>query len=675
MFGEAFFVMCVVCGAECANRYCSNACRQRAYRSRSKQSSVPRVVAGPADSFLGREDEWVRLGKLLRRSRLVTLVGPPGVGKSRLAREFAAKRPNALVVLDNCDHHVEACGRLAEQLLSADPQLRVLVTSREQLRITGEQLLHVGPLFPADSAQLFLDRSSGLTARTDVIDQICARLDRSPLAIELAARLVPALRPADLLTRLDQRRLDLLATGSRTGHPRHASLRAAVEWSWVTLTESERRVLRQLSVYADGFDLDAVPDVGVTASLVTKSLLVPPDEHGRYRMLASIRAYAFERLVEAGELDVACDRARDRLAVLAHAVLDPVFTPAAAVGRAALDRANFAQAARVAAEQGDERELLFATTLALCWAQAGDTARGRRRLNNALARATGSPHRSVALTHAGWLAASEDDHEEALALCTAAVDAAEERSHLARALNALAGVHMARGEFAEARAAYSRCLELLELPLDRATVQHNLSWTELQSGDVTRAEWLVGEALPIYREAADAGKLAAILHTAGALALRRDDVDSAEERFQEALDKAPDEHVLPYVLQGLAITAVRREEPERALRLLGAVKGGRGGQDPCWRQDVADALSAASAALPAAKARAALRGVPRDDSPLTPREREIAAMVARGDTNRQIAKRMQVSERTVEARLTQIRAKLGLRTRTQIATWLLTRSA
>ncbi|MFS8103474.1 LuxR C-terminal-related transcriptional regulator [Lentzea alba] len=661
----------------------------------------------------------MRLGKLLRRSRLVTVVGPPGIGKSRLAAEFAAKRPNAqvidvadgvsavdvtadFVVLDNCDHHLEACARVAAELLAA-PNRRVLLTSREELRITGELLLHVGPLSPAHCAQLFIDRAHGSVARSDAVDQICSWLDHSPLAIELAARLVPALPLVELLARLDQRRLDLLATGTRTGHPRHASLRAALAWSWDALTATEQQVLRQMSVYAGGFDLDTasavcgLPDdqlVGAITALVAKSLLVPPDENRRYRLLQCIRAYAFERLVEAGDLDTTCERARARLAEVARAVLEPVFTPAAAMARASLERANLAQATRVAAQKGDDRELLFATTLALCWSQAGYTARGRRLLHDALAHATASPaDRSVALVHAGWLAAKENDHAEAFALCSAAAQDMH-GENLGRALSALAGVHMARGEFVEARAAYERCLDLLEEPLDRATVQHNLSWTELQSGDVARAEQLVNEALPVYRQAATAGKLAAILRTAGALALRRGDTGAAEEKFREALGQSPDEHILIYLLQGLAITAVRRDEPERALRLLGAVQETCGAQDPCWRDEVSAALTAAEAALPPAKARTALQVGARlpldqvvcyardriwpglgDDSPLTQREREIAAMVARGDTNRQIAKRMQLSERTVEARLTKIREKLGLQTRTQIATWLVTRSA
>ena len=286
-----------------------------ALRGESAKAATP--LPAQLTSFVGREDELRQVADLLRQARLVTLLGPGGTGKTRLAVEAAADAgpcvfvelaphvaddvPQAvltalglregargrqdpvdrlvsalrdqatLLVLDNCEHVIAAAARLVAQLLPACPGLRVLATSREPLGITGEQLAPIPRLavpppgaetveaYPA--VRLFLDRARAsdpafrLTDETaaDVV-RICAALDGLPLALELAAARVRTLPVADIAARLDDR-FQLLARGSRTADERHRSLRGVVEWSWDLLDEDERRLARRLTVFTGGATL------------------------------------------------------------------------------------------------------------------------------------------------------------------------------------------------------------------------------------------------------------------------------------------------------------------------------------------------------------------------------------------------------------------------------------
>ncbi|WP_344864590.1 BTAD domain-containing putative transcriptional regulator, partial [Planomonospora alba] len=337
--------------------------------------------------LIGRTAELDRLGALLDANRLVTLTGPGGTGKTRLATEAAGRRsgdvrfvelaplvdgaevpqavlsalglretgllaaPNrqqaapdltgrlvaaladrsVLLVLDNCEHVVEAAARLADRLLSACPGVRVLATSREALGITGEALYPVPPLAlpgpgappeQAAAVRLFLDRAAAVRpdftadfgtgggpgdAAADAVLRICRALDGLPLAIELAAARLRSLTAAEVAARLDDR-FRLLSRGSRTAQPRHRTLHAVVGWSWDLLDETERTMARRLTVFAGGATLEAAERVcgvddtdGVLASLVDKSFVEVVG--GRYRMLETIRAFCAERLAEAGEED------------------------------------------------------------------------------------------------------------------------------------------------------------------------------------------------------------------------------------------------------------------------------------------------------------------------------------------------------------------------------------
>lgn len=359
--------------------------------------------AGPArrhlpaqlTSFVGRAGELDRLDRMLAAGRLVTVVGPGGVGKTRLVVEAGARhdgdvcfvdlaplptggtvghpvadrlgvrtaglfpagtatadghddgpasgagpeevetrlvaalraRPT-LLILDNCEHVVADTARLARRLLTDCPWLRVLATSREPLGIIGETLLPLRPLpvgapgatgDDAAALRLFADRAAAVRpdfavtdGNLDLVRRICATLDGLPLAIELAAVRLRALALDEVALRLDDR-FRLLSVGDRTAAPRHHSLRATVEWSWEPLAEPERKLLRRLAVFPDGATLPAAEHVTgwpgvaeVLAGLVDQSLVdrVPaagPELADRYRMLETVRAFAADRLAEAGE--------------------------------------------------------------------------------------------------------------------------------------------------------------------------------------------------------------------------------------------------------------------------------------------------------------------------------------------------------------------------------------
>ncbi|WBQ05389.1 BTAD domain-containing putative transcriptional regulator [Kribbella sp. CA-293567] len=323
----------------------------------------------PLNELIGREAVAAEAMELLGKTRLLTLIGPGGVGKTRLALELAreAAAPNeaavveqvmlvelaalqgvdvldavaagvglrddvmgmpapvvgrelgkrlvgalearpTLLVLDNCEHLVEAAADLVGMLLVEAPGLRVLATSREPLGLAGEHLLEVGPLEPAAAAQLFRERAAaagaGDSLRTEdaAVDGICQRLDGIPLALELAATRVRALGVQGLAAKLDDR-FRLLA-GGRGVPERQRTLRATIDWSWELLSDEEQVLLRRLAVHADSFSLQAAEEVGelpaeVLARLVDRSLVVSSE--GRYRLLESVAAYSLERLVESGE--------------------------------------------------------------------------------------------------------------------------------------------------------------------------------------------------------------------------------------------------------------------------------------------------------------------------------------------------------------------------------------
>ena len=425
----------------------------------------------PLTSFVDRDEERARIAGQLVEARLVTLVGPGGAGKTRLATivaaDLAADLPGgawlvelgpvvdavavagaaaaalglrdegppdtpsgprepldrlvdalvaaeSLVVLDGCEHLLDATARLAENLLGRCRRLRILATSREPLGILGEALSPVPPLaVPGPSAQpaealespavrLFADRAAAVqpgfvvdASSAGVVAAICRRLDGLPLAIELAAARLRTLPVEEVATRLDDR-FRLLTGGSRTALPRHRTLRAAVEWSWSLLDGDERRLVERLAVFPAAFSpeaaasvgarVDAVPDA--LAALVDKSLLqVVPGPEPRYRMLETIREYGLERLAEHGEVADARRAHAAHFRALAEAAEAHLRGPGQVpwMRRLVVQRDDLLAALGFAADTGDaDTALLLAATLGLMLTIRGSHAEAAARLRPVL---------------------------------------------------------------------------------------------------------------------------------------------------------------------------------------------------------------------------------------------------------------------------------------------------
>ncbi|WP_445164376.1 helix-turn-helix transcriptional regulator [Mycobacterium sp. Dal123C01] len=346
------------------------------------QSVASHNLPAQLTSFVGRQAQLAELGQTVTASRLVTLTGAGGAGKTRLAVEVASQvatefgdgiwyvdlapitnpvvaaltvartlglpdqtgrstlellvrffsDKTMLLVLDNCEHLLDACGSMVTELLSACPNLTILTTSREPLAVPGELSWRVPSLPLADEAiQLFTDRARLVRAEfiagednKALVQEICERLDGMPLAIELAAARVRALSLTQILDSLHDR-FRLLTGGARTAVRRQQTLRASVDWSHALLTEPEQVLFRRLAVFAGGFDLDAAQAVGASSNvetyqlldqlslLVDKSLVVADDagDGMRYRLLETVRQYAQEKLGESGEADDVRTRHRD----------------------------------------------------------------------------------------------------------------------------------------------------------------------------------------------------------------------------------------------------------------------------------------------------------------------------------------------------------------------------
>ena len=777
--------------------YCSAACRQRAYRERARdqRQAAPQARRAPRlDRFFGRERDLADLRQLLRGNRLLTLAGPPGVGKTRLADELTARvargypdgirvvelgpvghgdavaqavaaaldireRPGEplpetlqavlrdrrlLLVLDSCEHLVDACAVLVEALLRRCSRLSVLATTREALHLPGEVVYQVAGLAAPDPAagsaadllnseavQLFLDRARDIDptfALTDAnqahVGTVCARLDGLPLAIELAARTVRMLPVADLVARLDDR-FSLLTSGPRTADRRHASLRAAIDWSHEQLSARERMALRRLSVLVGGFGLEAATAICAAAevrasavfelltALADKSLIAPVPGSGdtaRFRMLESVRLYGREKLAAADEEALAFDRLVDWLAARSKVVLDTPSVPTAMFEWVLVEHDNLSHALDWLAGTADERQLLLGGALAHARFERGNVGSSRMLLDRALeSTPPDARYRGRVLVEAGWLAAWQGDMETAIRLFEDGVARQRARGLLRMVswhLRGLGHVHTENGDRAAAIATLEEAVRVARqcgAHGNAAAALQNLAWDAVVHGEPDRAAKLMDEALPVILSSEPRRSQSAALHTAGTIAWMRGGFREAQEHFLASVDIRDTTTSLAFDIEGLALVAVATGRPERALRLLAAAGTlrrayGREGEGPRWLGFVDKARAAARRALPADRADAAAAAGRRLStaqtvayahsdvwvgpdatqpaaSPLSAREYEVARLVAGGLTNGQIGAHLGVSVRTVEAHVRSVRAKLHVRSRTQIAGWMVRHAA
>jgi predicted ATPase/class 3 adenylate cyclase len=640
--------------------------------------ALPHNLPLQVTSFVGREREVAEVREALAAYRLVTLTGPGGVGKTRLALEAAAGllevypdgvwlvdlapladgalvpqavaaavgvreapgrpllatltdalRPKrVLLVLDNCEHLVEACARSAEALLRGCPQVRILATSREPLGLAGERPRRIPSLALPDTrrlpspeglgayeaVRLFAERASTVQPRFAVTEQnaravaeICQRLDGIPLALELAAARVRVLPVEQLLGRLEDR-FAVLTGGGRTALPRQQTLRASVDWSYDLLTGQERMLFARLAVFAGGWTLEAAEAVGagdgigadgvleLLTGLADRSLVVveeQPDGTARYRLLETLRQYAARKLAaRAGavaavrERHAACylDLAA-RVAARAGAGA-PAGATAAALDALAPEHENLRAALRWYRDGGRAGEsLALAGALSAFWWRGGHLTEGRDWLGAALAlpgagahpapRAWAAHEAGLFLWSLGELAAADARSAESLALCRALGD----RPGEARALHQLGHVAFDRGDYAAAGGRFAEDLALSRDLGDRGQIANALYGL----GDVAYAQGDPATARTRYEESLAAARRAGPGRPEEAMALRRlgvlaedaGDHTTARERYVASaalIRDAGTSWAVPAALEGLAGVAAATGAPARALRLAAAAE-------------------------------------------------------------------------------------------------------
>jgi predicted ATPase/DNA-binding CsgD family transcriptional regulator len=748
-------------------------------------------------SFVGRERELADAQARLSEARLLTLTGVGGCGKTRLALEvgravldcypdgvwlveLAALTEAALVpqraaavfgmretpaepiatalattlrgqslllVLDNCEHLLDACAQLADALLRACPELRVLATSREPLGITGElawrlpslpvpdpqQLLPFAQLEQNPAIRLFVERAAAvqphfkLTARNAcAVAQVCQRLDGIPLALELAAVRIQALTVDQLSARLDQG-FRLFTGGSRTALPRQQTLRATLDWSYDLLSDAEKHLFNRLSVFVAGWTLEAAEAVcggdgideqdvlDLLQRLVKKSLVVAEegrDGAARYRLLQTLRQYAHERLTAAGDIEkVQRQHASYYSALAAEAergAWDQTW-----LERLLAEYDNLRATMRWLSESNAQDAVALGGRLWPMWVRGGFLAEGRAHLRTLLA--LHEPSRlsadwaalvasdGLVALFAGEYAAARARLEEAVNLWRRLGD----HHGLALALNYVATAAREQENYLEAGAWLGQSLalsdDLGDMSLSSKTIG-SLGSVEHALGDYDLAQVRYEQSMALAERLGNRYVQAWALHNMGCLALDRGDYQTARARLTQSLELRDkhDNQGLVHMLAEFSALAAAEGLSTSALRLAAAtdsltqrtgliVQHSERGRFERWLAAAQQAVgeeAAATAWMEGYQMRldqaiayalaphevgsvriAADRQVVQTSHQLTPRQREVAALVGQGFTNRQIAERLVVTERAAAAHVERILDKLGVGSRAQIAVW------
>ncbi len=602
-----------------------------------------RRVVPPLTATVGRDREIaeVRRRVLAPTGRLVTLVGPGGVGKTRLAVEAAAligeeltdgallvelaslrdpqllltaighalglradgrqswatlvgghlRDAELLLVLDNLEHMLEAVSTLAE-LLAVAPGLRILATSRTVLRLTGEQVITVAPLARAAAAALLIQQTLAAGCPETIVHEsraalelVCDRLDGLPLAIELAAPRLLVLSPVELLTLLDSR-LGALRGAARDVTPRHRTLRATIDWSVDLLAEDDKRLFRQLSVFAGGFTLEALSGLVGPAraieglqNLVAASLV--HGRAGRYELLEVVREYAAEQL---GDDPEPRRRHAEYFATLVGAAEAQLSGPDQTRWLEQLEHEH--DNLRVALDwlgrspDTAEAELRLAAGLGRFWYVRGFIAEGLARLRHAIDRAGGEDDASLAkaLRAASALAVIQGDYPAAHAFASRALSTYRtlgDRAGAARALSNLGAILHAQGELDRAAATLEECISAcVGLDDDRllALAQNNRGDVALSHRDLETARAHFEQSLGILRRLGDSTNIARSLYNLGVVAVEQGRLTDAQNLLSESVTAAAvlgDHEDVAWCLIALATVAARTDHLHAAARTLG----------------------------------------------------------------------------------------------------------
>lgn len=768
------------------------------HRQRGITPAMPRFSV-PRTSLIGRESEVAKAVELVTHGpqRLVTLTGVGGSGKTRLAFEVLARAresfpegiavveqagisnpahvPEAvaaslglseatgdsllellqetlgakriLLLLDNCEHVIEACATLVDDLLSSCPELRVLATSREPMQIEGERQIRVPPLgspkpgasvpfetlmdYPA--VRLFVERAAAVHSgfsldrqQADSVAAICGLLDGIPLAIELAAARIGVLTPAQIHLRLDDC-VRLLVGSSRSAPSRQQTIRATLDWSHDLLSPAEQALLRRLSLFATGWSLEAAEGVCAAGDLeeehvlpllerlVHKSLVATEDQGAilRYRMLEPVRQYAAHRLVEHDEVEPTRNRLEQYYIALAersepelhgHAqtrwlrILDAEFDNIRAVFHAALDQGRADTALRLAAplywyfwlrghlregqrwleaglkrspDVSPEARAKALMALAFTCSFLADHAKGAVAGTAALAHydeAGPSPELVWTLVTLGWMALAIGDLDGAQALAERAAAVAEEAGPHARPGQAV----LLMAQVARARGDAERGLPLV-LQARRVFSEAGDAWGTVSADRIIASfedhsvdVWQEGAlaTISVYRDQADpAALVGALEYVAGRMGERQ---AGAQVTLYAAARAARETLGVPALVW-------EQRDIDRHLEAARA-RLGEAGFAAAWSEGSSSRLEAV--------VRSVLGEAPVDRQPgeadarvrppghtagLTPREAEVAALLARGYTDQQIADELVITRGTASLHVHHILGKLRLRSRFQVA--------
>jgi len=574
--------------------------------------ATPNNLPQQLTSFIGREAVLAHIKELLAQSRLLTLFGVGGIGKTRLSLQVAAevldnfpdggwlvelatlrdpqlvpqavasalgvkeaagrpvleallkflKNRHLLLILDNCEHLLQACAELARQALQAGGHSKVLASSREPLHVAGETTYQVPALPESEAASLFIDRATAAQPSFQVssdiapaIANVCGRLDGIPLAIELAAARVRTLPVQKIAARLDDR-FRLLTRGDQTALPRQQTLRALIDWSYELLTDDERAVFRRLAVFAGGFTLEAAEAVCAFGAIDTAQVLEHVTQLGekslvaivaggeRYRLLETVRQYAHERLNESHEADEARTRHLVCYVALAEKARPGLVGPRQGQWFLLLDmeRENVLEAHAWCerAAGGAELGLKLANLVKPYWLNRGLLGLGHRITVEALARA-GAEARSFAR-------------------CRGLFDAGQ--------------ISYFMGRYREAQQYLEDSLAIARDIGDRrrvAVVLQPLGMAHLGQGELPTARRYLDEAMVSAQNLGEQREIAAALNALAQLYRVEGNLDAAESLFEKFLAIArelEDHEIIGIGLLNLAMVAIGRRAGDRARRML-----------------------------------------------------------------------------------------------------------
>jgi predicted ATPase/DNA-binding SARP family transcriptional activator len=592
---------------------------------RRPRTCLPR----PRTTFVGREGSMEAAMDLLLSSQLTTLTGPAGSGKTRLALELAhrcatllpdgaclveldsvsdpAHVPDALasavtprrspdvepteaivaapasrqplLILDSCEHLLDATAGTVSRILDACPAARIVATSREPLGVQGERVLEVPPLeLPrapvvtaealdeAPATRLFLDRAldadPGFVLGVEevaTVARICERLDGIPLAIELAATRIPLLGLVELERRLEDR-FAILTSGSRSAPPRHRTLAATVDWNYDLLSNPERTLLARLSVFAGGFTLEAAESVcpatpaeraalvGLLGRLVQHSLVVRIDRRDssvRFRLLETIRAYATDRLASMADADAVHERHAEHFRAFAERAEVSLRGPGQGhwLSRLRVEQDNIRDAIRWALNH-DRHELALRLDLALWlyWELDGSPAEGRVWLESALEAVKAVPSlRARARAAAGFLALDAGDHvraERHVQEAIAEADKAGDELSLGHAEHLYGAVALFTGRYQESARYLETAVERFRVqddPLNVAWTLHHLGQLRKLEGRCDLARVAHEESLALYRAEGAEARAAYALWRLSIVSGQTGEHETAASQCREAL--------------------------------------------------------------------------------------------------------------------------------------------